>query len=256
MTHTSLGIVGASGRMGKALLEESVKQSDFNLKWAVDIIDMGKNLNEFGLSDMNVISIDDIEEVDVAISFTTPKAELDNINKIKSVCDRLVIGTTGFGDAEREFRDSLTDMKVVFSPNFSIGINMITNMLGMISSLPDSYDVSLIEMHHTGKKDAPSGTAKKFADVIKDIRGYDKEVYGRNGVSLRERNELEITALRIGGIPGIHEILIGGEKEIIRIGHTAFSRNVFAEGALFAAKWLMNQDKNGIYDMSDVLGLR
>ena len=256
MTHTSLGIVGASGRMGKALLEESIKQSDFNLKWAVDIIDMEKNLNKFGLSDMNIITIDDIEEVDVAISFTTPKAELDNINKIKKVCNRLVIGTTGFGDEEREFRDSLTDMKVVFSPNFSIGINMITNMLGMISSLPDSYDVSLIEMHHTGKKDAPSGTAKKLADVIKDAKDYNKEIYGRNGVSLRERNELEIAALRAGGIPGIHEVVIAGEKEMIRIGHTAFSRNVFAEGALFAAKWLMNQDKNGIYDMSDVLGLR
>jgi len=176
MTPISLGIVGASGRMGRALLEESSKSNDFNLKWAMDSRNVGESLSEFGLSEMDIVSIDDIKEVDVVISFTNPEAELKNINRIKEVCNRFVIGTTGFGDSEGEFRNVLSDTKVVFSPNFSMGINVILKMLDMISSLPDSYDVSLIEMHHTGKKDAPSGTAKMLANRIEDIRGYDKEV--------------------------------------------------------------------------------
>ncbi|MEM3109298.1 MAG: dihydrodipicolinate reductase C-terminal domain-containing protein, partial [Candidatus Bathyarchaeia archaeon] len=96
---------------------------------------------------------------------------------------------------------------------------------------------------------------KKIGDLIRDLRGYSKIVYGREGISKRGGDELEVASLRLGGITGIHEVLIAGPYELIRIEHTAFSRRIFAQGALLAVRWVYNQEKPGIYDMMDVLGV-
>jgi 4-hydroxy-tetrahydrodipicolinate reductase len=120
-------------------------------------------------------------------------------------------------------------------------------------AFPSEYDFSITEIHHTGKKDAPSGTAKEIARIVSSFKDYNKVIYGREGLSLRKSDELEILSLRTGGVPGVHNLVIAGPYEMIRIEHTAFSRSVFAQGALYAAEWVYKQSESRIYSMEDVL---
>ena len=143
----------------------------------------------------------------------------------------------------------------VFSPNYSVGVNILFKLAEYLKAFPEGYDFSITEIHHTGKKDAPSGTAKKLGEIIANARGYSKVVYGREGMSPRQAGELEITALRAGGVPGIHDLIVAGPYEMLRIEHTAFSRNVLAQGAIYAAEWLSKQTEPKVYSMADVLGL-
>ena len=143
----------------------------------------------------------------------------------------------------------------VFSPNYSVGVNILFKIAEQLKAFPAGFDVSLIEIHHTGKKDAPSGTAKKLEQIVLKARGYTKTVYGREGLSPRQPAELESVAMRAGGVPGIHDIIVAGPNEMLRIEHLAFTRNVFAQGAVLAAEWLSKQTEPKMYTMSDVLGL-
>jgi 4-hydroxy-tetrahydrodipicolinate reductase len=143
----------------------------------------------------------------------------------------------------------------VFSPNFSVGVNILFELAESLKAFPLGYDFSINEIHHTGKKDAPSGTAKKLGEIVASVRGYNKVVSGREGMSPRQAGELEITALRAGGVPGIHDLIVAGQYEMLRIQHTAFSRNVFAQGAVYAAEWLNKQNEPKVFSMADVLGL-
>jgi 4-hydroxy-tetrahydrodipicolinate reductase len=143
----------------------------------------------------------------------------------------------------------------VFSPNYSVGVNILFKLTEALKAFPQGYDFSINEIHHTGKKDAPSGTAKKLGEIVSNVRGYKKIVSGREGLSPRLPEELEITALRAGGVPGIHDLIVAGPYEMLRIEHIAFSRNVFAQGAVYAAEWLSKQNEPKVFSMSDVLGL-
>ena len=104
-----------------------------------------------------------------------------------------------------------------------------------------------------GKKDAPSGTARKLAEIIKQSRNYSKTIYGREGICPRQSKELEVVSMRSGGVPGIHDLIIAGPYEMLKIEHIAFSRSVFAQGALYATKWIYEKSQPGIYSMKDVL---
>jgi 4-hydroxy-tetrahydrodipicolinate reductase len=143
----------------------------------------------------------------------------------------------------------------VFSPNYSVGVNILFQLARALKAFPPEYNFSISEIHHTGKKDAPSGTAKKLGEILADIRGYSKIVSGREGISPRKPEELEISALRAGGVPGIHDLIVAGPYEMLRIEHTAFSRSVFAQGAVYAAEWISKQNQARIFSMEDVLGL-
>jgi 4-hydroxy-tetrahydrodipicolinate reductase len=143
----------------------------------------------------------------------------------------------------------------VFSPNFSVGVNILFKIAEALKAFPSDFDFSLSEIHHTGKKDAPSGTAKKLEQIISQVRGYNKTVHGREGISPRQSAELESVALRAGGVPGIHDIVVAGPNEMLRIEHIAFSRNVFAQGAILAADWISRQTEPKVFSMADVLGL-
>ncbi|HII85128.1 TPA: 4-hydroxy-tetrahydrodipicolinate reductase, partial [Candidatus Bathyarchaeota archaeon] len=125
----------------------------------------------------------------------------------------------------------------------------------MLKAFPQEYDFSISEIHHTGKKDAPSGTAKRLGEIIAATRGYSKTIWGREGLNPRLQGELEISALRAGGVPGIHDLIVAGPYEMLRIEHTAFSRNVFAQGAVYASQWLVRQSEPRLFNMEDVLGL-
>jgi 4-hydroxy-tetrahydrodipicolinate reductase len=198
-----------------------------------------------------------LEVADTYISFTVPTAEVINIPTVANLGKRIILGTTGFTpEQNRQVVAAMTGkVPAVFSPNYSVGVNIMFKLAESLKAFPSGYDFSINEIHHNGKKDAPSGTAKKLGEIVANTRGYRKVVSGREGISPRQAEELEITALRAGGVPGIHDLIVAGQYEMLRIEHTAFSRNVFAQGAVYAAEWLNKQNEPKVFSMADVLGL-
>ena len=261
MNPIRLCIVGATGRFGSTIIKEI--NNNFELVGAVaspNNKNAGKSLRSIGLRDSDTIlhassSIAEaIRDAEVVISVTDPAAELENAPKIAKAGKKLVIGTTGFtSEQSSRLRASIEEAPVLIASNFSIGMNFVFNIASMTSSLPPEYDASIVEAHHAGKADSPSGTALTLGSIISKARGYSKTVFDRRAAGRRGKGELEILAQRLGGVPGIHEINIAGPSEMIRIEHIAFSRSAFVQGALLAAKWLHGVKKPGIYSMQDVL---
>jgi 4-hydroxy-tetrahydrodipicolinate reductase len=225
---------------------------------------LGKSLRELGFSDSDTRILSSaqtseaVSEADVYVSFTTPPAEIQNIPVVAGLGRKIVLGTTGFSAEQNRVVHEAMSGKVpaVFSPNFSVGVNILFKLANILKAFPVEYDFSISEIHHTGKKDAPSGTAKRLGEIIAAERGYSKTVAGREGIHPRLAGELEISALRAGGVPGIHNLIVAGPHEMLRIEHTAFSRSVFAQGAVYAAQWLSFQSEPRVFTMEDVLGLR
>jgi 4-hydroxy-tetrahydrodipicolinate reductase len=260
-----LCIAGAAGRMGNTVIREAIAKNH-KITGAVEAsgnLSIGRTLRELGIcgSDTRIVGSDRISEAvkdaDVYVTFTAPAAEMQNIPAVAALGTRIVLGTTGFTEEQtRQLHEAVQGrVPVVFSPNFSVGVNILFKLAQALKAFPQEYTFSISEIHHTGKKDAPSGTAKKLGQIITDVRGYTRIVYGREGTSPRQPEELEITALRAGGVPGIHDIIIAGPHEMLRIEHTAFSRSVFAQGAVYAAEWVSRQTRPRIFSMEDVLGL-
>jgi 4-hydroxy-tetrahydrodipicolinate reductase len=260
-----LCIAGAAGRMGNAIIREA-EAKGFKIAGAVEAAGspcIGKSLKElgFGNSGTCIVGSDRLceaaEEADVYVTFTSPVSEVQNLPLIAKLGKRIVLGTTGFTKEQNQIIRNAVEGKVpaVFSPNYSVGVNMLFKLAEVLKAFPQEYNFSISEIHHTAKKDAPSGTAVKLGEIIAGIRGYTTTVHGREGISLRKPEELEITALRAGGVPGIHDLIVAGPYEMLRIEHTAFSRSVFAQGAVYAAEWLSKQRKPRIFSMADVLGL-
>lgn len=264
MTPIKLCIAGADGRMGSILLKEAAIRDNIQIVGALtadDSPNIGKKLKDIALTPSNLLLqgpsnlIEAATNADIFVSFTVPAADMINIPKVVTLKKKLIIGTTGFSEEQiKELKDLIRSrVAAVIAPNFSIGVNVLYKILEVSKSFPQGYDFSVFEVHHTGKADAPSGTAEKIGNILKEYRGYAKTIYGRQGISKRDKKELEILSARIGGVPGIHEILIAGQHEILKIEHTAFSRSVFAGGVLLAAEWLATQNKPGTYSMNDVL---
>lgn len=260
-----LCVAGAAGRMGNAFIREATTKNH-EIVGAVENAGnpfINRTLRELGIcdSDTLIVGSDKIGEAargaDVYVTFTTPAAELQNIPAIVALEKRIVLGTTGFTEEQdRILRDTVEGrIPAVFSPNFSVGINVLFKLAQALKSFPQDYTFSISETHHTGKKDAPSGTAKKLGKIVTEVRGYTQTVYGRKGISPRQPKELEIVALRAGGVPGIHDLIVAGPYEMLRIEHIAFSRSVFAQGAVYAAEWISRQAQPRIFSMEDVLGL-
>jgi 4-hydroxy-tetrahydrodipicolinate reductase len=260
-----LCIAGAAGRMGNAIINEAIVKGH-QIVGAIEAPNspaVGRSLRELNISNSDTIvqSVDNLgqalTDADVYVSFTVPSADLANIPIVANLGKRIILGTTGFTlDQNRQIVAAMSGkVSAVFSPNYSVGVNILFKLAEALKAFPTGYDFSLSEIHHTGKKDAPSGTAKKLEQILSQVRGYKKTVYGREGISPRQSAELESVALRAGGVPGIHDIIVAGPNEMLRIEHTAFSRNVFAQGAVLAAEWICRQTEPKIYSMADVLGL-
>jgi 4-hydroxy-tetrahydrodipicolinate reductase len=235
------GAVAAQGEagIGKSLKEQEV--ADLDLK-----IESPESLGHL------------LEISDVCLSFTSVGAELKNLSTVINSKRPFVLGTTGFS---KEQGDSIVrsldgNLPTVMAPNFSIGANMLFAMASTLKVLPTDFDVSVMEMHHSGKADAPSGTARTIADIVSTARGYSKTVYGRSGMSKRLPGELEISSFRGGGMPGEHAIFAFGPHEMLKLEHVAFSRSAFSQGALVAAAWLATGRAPKVYSMLDVLGFR
>jgi 4-hydroxy-tetrahydrodipicolinate reductase len=260
-----LCVAGAAGRMGNAIIQEATAKGH-QIVGAVEASSspaVGKTLKELGICDCEtrILSPDhlseEVRDADVYVTFTAPAADVVNVPIVASLGKRIILGTTGFTeDQNRTLRQAVEGrVPAVFSPNYSVGINILFKLTRALKAFPQEYTFSVREIHHTGKKDAPSGTAKKIGQIITEIRGYTQMVYGREGMSPRQPSELEIEALRAGGVPGIHDIIVAGPHEMLRIEHTAFSRSALAQGAIYATEWLSRQTQPRIFSMEDVLGL-
>jgi 4-hydroxy-tetrahydrodipicolinate reductase len=258
-------IAGASGRMGKTVISEAISKGH-QIIGAIEAPNnpyIGKTLRElgFGSSETKIFSSDHIGEAvssaDVYISFTTPTAEVFNIPFVANLGIRIVLGTTGFtSEQHRQVVSAMSGrIPAVFSPNYSIGVNIMFKLAEGLQAFPSEYNFSISEIHHIGKKDAPSGTAKKLGEIVSNTRGYTRVVTGREGIAPRKPEELEIAALRAGGVPGIHDLIVAGPHEMLRIEHIAFSRSVFAQGAIYAAEWISKQTESKVFSMADVLGM-
>ncbi len=251
-------VTGAGGKMGSAILGLARKESDFEVVGVVEA--QGHPL--VGKTVDSLLVTDDLPAVigksDVVVDFTQAEASLHYFRTARQNEKAIVIGSTGFNDeALAEIRGA-TDAKVVISPNMSVGMNLMFDVVEKLSRImKDDYDIEIIEMHHKMKKDAPSGTAVKLKDIVEASEPSRKwiEVFGRKGIiGERKKDELGILALRGGDIVGEHTVMFAGGGERLEVTHRAYSRENFARGALLAAKWLSKQG-NGIYSMKDVLGI-
>jgi len=264
-------VVGACGRMGKLLVAGIAQADDLELVGAVDaasVPDIGKDAGGVagvGALGIKIASDSSLSEVmkkgDVVINFSAPKeVVLDHLRVAVENEKPMVIGTTGFSDKEMGIiKELASNISCVMAPNMSVGINLMLKIVRDVASvLGDEYDVEVIETHHHFKKDAPSGTAMRIAQVLADALGRDlsKEgVHGREGiVGERSVKEIGIHAIRAGDIIGDHIVLFGGMGERLEIIHRAQSRDPYVRGALKAARWVVKAPK-GLHDISEVLGL-
>ena len=264
-----VAISGASGRMGRTLIEACHQHEGLRLAGAIDRTGspaIGRDAGELsGLGAIGVAVRDDAAAVlagcDVLVDFTRPEASLGYLAIARQHGKRLVVGTTGFDDAGKQaIRDAARDIGIVFAPNMSVGVNLCFRLLDLAARvLGEESDIEIIEAHHRHKVDAPSGTALRMGEVVAQALGRDLKtcaVYGREGVTgERHRNTIGFATVRGGDIVGDHTVLFAGAGERVEITHKASSRLTFANGALRAAGWLATK-KAGLYDMQDVLGLR
>ncbi len=232
-----LGIMGVGGKMGRRIFELASQDKDFELSFALEkkgtpII--GRDLGRLKISS----SPDGLFLVDVCIDFTLPEASENNIAYAAKYKKALVLGTTGFSEAQiKKIEDAAGVIPIVFSPNMSVGVNVLFGLLPEIARrLGPDYHVEIIEAHHKAKKDALSGTAKKMAEVLTTATG----------------RQIPMHAVRLGDIVGDHTVVFCGNSERIEIKHQAHSRDLFALGALKAAKWIADKPA-GLYSMQDVL---
>ncbi len=232
-----LGIAGVCGKMGRRVFELACNDKDFEITLALEkkgTPQIGKELGKLKISS----TADGLFLIDVFVDFTTPEATQGNLDYVARYKKALVLGTTGLNDTQlKKIEEVSHAVPVVFSPNMSVGVNVLFAILPEIAKrLGPDYSIEIVEAHHKTKKDAPSGTAKKFGQVLADTTG----------------KEIPIHAVRLGDIVGDHTIIFCGNSERIEIKHQAHSRDLFALGALKAAKWVVGKSA-GLYSMQDVL---
>ncbi len=262
-------VAGAAGRMGRrlvALLRESGKFQVVGAVERKDLPDLGRDAGEVaGTGPIGVAIGDAVEKAltgaEVLLDFTAPAAAMHDLEAASRAGVAMVVGTTGLSEADlTRARELCTRIPCVQSPNMSVGVNVLYGVLAEVArTLGDGYDIEVIEAHHHFKKDAPSGTAERMAQVLAQALGRDLRqagVYGRHGmVGERKPGEIGVHAIRAGDIVGEHTILFGGMGERIEITHRAQSRDNFAYGAVRAAGWVVGKPP-GLYEFLDVLGLK
>jgi 4-hydroxy-tetrahydrodipicolinate reductase len=262
-------VAGVAGRMGSRLVALLNDSAALTLACAVEVkghAAVGEDAGEVAGCGRTGVTIGDdlsalVERGEVIIDFSAPDATLDHLRVAAQHRRAMVIGTTGFSGPElAELRSLAKSIPCVLSPNMSVGVNVILKVIAeMAKTFGEDYDIEVIEAHHRLKKDAPSGTALKMAEVLAKAVGRELEqvgVYARRGlVGERKRGEIGIQAIRAGDIVGDHTVLFGGMGERIEVTHRVQSRDTFARGALRAARWVVKQPP-GLYDMMDVLGLQ
>jgi 4-hydroxy-tetrahydrodipicolinate reductase len=262
-------VTGAAGRMGERVLTLAHDAGDFQIVGATERPGhpaIGRDVGEVaGIGAIGVKVHNSLSEVlsgaDVIIDFTAPEASISHLRAASDAGVAIVVGTTGLNKEQlEEARRLAAKMSCVISPNMSVGVNVLFRVLKEVARfLGDDYEVEITEAHHHFKKDAPSGTALKMAQVVAEARGWDLEqvgIYGRKGiVGERPAKQIGVHTVRAGDIVGEHTVLFGTMGERVEITHRAHSRDNFARGALRAARFAVQAPK-GLHDMADVLGLK
>lgn len=262
-------VCGAMGKMGRAILGVlRERPHGLVLSGAIEAPGhplVGRDAFEAaGAGRAGVAVTDDfdgaIAAADVAIDFTVASSSAEHAAKASAAGRPIVIGSTGFTPEQiRRVGEAAKTVPCVLSPNMSVGVNLMFKVAGDAARiLGDDYDVEIVEVHHRFKKDSPSGTAVKLADVVAGALGRDMKdagIYGRKGmVGERAKNEIGVFAIRAGDVVGEHTLVFGGIGERFEITHRAHSRDTFARGAARAAAWVIGKPA-GLYDMQDVLGI-
>lgn len=267
MTH-NICVAGASGRMGRMLIEAIASADDCRLSGALDVPGspaLGQDAAAFLGQPSGVLITADVAAglagADCLIDFTRPEGTMAHLKACVAQGTSLVIGTTGFSEAQKaEIARAAESISILFAPNMSVGVNVTLKLLQMAASaMATGYDIEIIEAHHRHKVDAPSGTALKMGEVIAEALGRDLKdcaVYAREGVTgERDPSSIGFATIRGGDIVGDHTVLFAGTGERIEISHKSSSRAGYAQGSLRAVRFLAQQ-KTGLFDMFDVLGLR
>jgi len=268
MTQMKIAVAGASGRMGRMLIEAIRNASDAELAGALDVAGapgLGADASGFLGQDSGVLITDRLEQglenAGYLIDFTRPEGTLKHLAYCAAHGIKMIIGTTGFDDAGKAAIAAAAEKTaIVFAPNMSVGVNVTMKLLELAAkSFAEGYDIEIIEAHHRHKVDAPSGTALQMGEVVARALGRDlKEVgvFAREGVTgERDPSSIGFATIRGGDIVGDHTVLFAGIGERIEISHKSSSRVTYAHGSLRAARFLAGRD-SGLYDMQDVLGLR
>ncbi|KXI27678.1 4-hydroxy-tetrahydrodipicolinate reductase [Paraglaciecola hydrolytica] len=266
---SNIAIFGANGRMGRVLIEAINLDKDSQLTAAsvrVSSSLIGADVGELagvGKLGLNVVAdlSQHLADIDVLIDFTLPGVLQDNLNFCIKHNKPMVIGTTGLNSEQKSaLHAAAKHIPIVFAANYSVGINLLLNLVRQTASvMGNSADIEIIETHHRFKKDAPSGTAVAIGEAIADELGRDLNqcaVYGREGeTGERDHNTIGFATVRAGDVIGDHTVLFADMGERLEITHKASSRLTFAKGAVKAANWLVQQPA-GLYDMADVLGFK
>ncbi|HCY15161.1 MAG: 4-hydroxy-tetrahydrodipicolinate reductase [Curvibacter sp. GWA2_64_110] len=267
-TLHKIAIAGASGRMGRMLIEAVQAADDCVLAGALDVAAspaIGNDATAFlGHASDVAITADlksGLQQAGTLIDFTRPEGTMAHLKVCRELGVAMVIGTTGFSEAQKaEIAAAAKDIAIMLSPNMSVGVNVTLKLLEMAAkALSTGYDIEIIEAHHRHKVDAPSGTALKMGEVVAGALGRDLKdcaVYAREGVTgERDPSSIGFATIRGGDIVGDHTVLFAGIGERIEITHKSSSRVTYAQGSLRAVRFLAGR-KSGLYDMFDVLGLK
>jgi len=261
-------VAGVGGKMGSRILNALRAEEDFVVSGAFEKpespqigLDAGILSGAGPLEVTIAASIEKALEkpADVVIDFTAPNASLRHAAVCAEKGVALVVGTTGFSaQAKAELAGHAQRIPLLMAPNMSIGVNVLFRLVGEAArALGPSYEVEIAEMHHRAKKDAPSGTALRLAEVAADALGLDPgqaAVYERHGdIGARKPGTIGVQTLRGGDVVGEHTVYFLADGERLELSHRATSRDNFARGAVRAARWLYGR-KPGLYDMQDVLG--
>jgi len=263
-----IAIAGASGRMGRMLIEAVLQLPDATLVGALDHAScsvLGADAGAFLGKKTGVMITADLanglRDAEYLIDFTRPEGTMLHLAACATHGVKMIIGTTGLSTEQiAQLKTASSKIAIVFAPNMSVGVNVTLKLLEVAAKMLDTgYDIEIIEAHHRHKVDAPSGTALKMGDVIAGALGQslkDVAVYAREGhTGERKPGSIGFATIRGGDIVGDHTVLFAGDGERIEISHKSSSRQSYAQGSIRAARFLENKT-SGLFDMQDVLGLR
>lgn len=266
---TRIIINGILGRMGREVTAAVCADTDTELAGGIEksgTAAIGRDIGEYtGAGRTGVVIVDSLRELQtdeaVIIDFSSPESTSSLLSEVRGTGAKLIIGTTGLPDSVLSaIRETAGRNAVLHSANMSLGVNYLFYLTKIAAEkLGKDFDIEIVEAHHRFKKDSPSGTAKKLGEIAAAAAGYayhDAIVNGRAGMTgPRTKKEIGMHAIRGGDIVGDHTVLFAGMGERLELRHVAQSRNTFAQGAVYAAKWLSKKKDPGLYTMSDVFGL-
>jgi 4-hydroxy-tetrahydrodipicolinate reductase len=257
MKKINITITGALGRMGKILIKRISKNKNLKLFSLTDL-KSGKIINEIKVQKNNMEAF---KKTDVIIDFSRPKASLEVLNYAKKFKKKIVIGTTGFNSKQNNLIKNYSKRIAIFkSGNMSLGINLLEYIVGIFAKrIPSNYQIGISDDHHKRKIDYPSGTALMLANAVsrgknKDLKSLKGKMFLNRSGNL-QKNKITFFITRKGNTIGKHSVNFNNNIENIELNHTAFSRDLFADGALNAAVWISKKNK-GLFNMQDILGLK